>query len=103
MHHYALARCDSSQRRCAIAGSAIKRSGRLMLDKLLVSTVMAQLNHLSFLVEPLGPGEPEALAVIPLIDFTPLTRLIEEFERKRAFDKIGGYAGIVPLHYRFGP
>lgn len=70
---------------------------------MLVSVVMEELNHLSFLVEPLGPGEAQTLAVIPLIDFTLLTRLIEEFERQNGFDVAGGYAGIVPSHYRFGP
>jgi len=64
---------------------------------------MSRLNHLSFLVEPLNSGEATALSVIPLIDFTPLTRLTEEFEREKGFDVVGGYAGIVPSHYRFGP
>jgi hypothetical protein len=64
---------------------------------------MERLNHLSFLIEPIGPGEPDALAVIPLIDFTPLPRIIEQYESEKGFDVAGGYAGLVPKHYRFGP
>jgi hypothetical protein len=64
---------------------------------------MERPSHLSFLVEPIGPGEPTSLAVIPLIDFTPLPRLIEQFEREKRFDVAGGYAGLVPAHFNFGP
>src|ERR1035438_8527054 len=58
---------------------------------------------LSFLVEPLSPALPEALAVIPIIDGVRLTKLIDDFESARGFDAAGGYAGLVPRNYRFGP
>jgi hypothetical protein len=64
---------------------------------------MQNTSELSFLVEPLSAALPEALAVTPVLDGVPLTKLIDDFETNRGFDAAGGYAGLVPGHYRFGP
>lgn len=32
-----------------------------------------------------------------------LTALVEEFERERHYEPVGGYAGIVPTQFNFGP
>jgi hypothetical protein len=64
---------------------------------------MAPLSKLAFKVEPLNPGEPQALAVMPLIDGVPLVQLVEAFEDGQAFDVAGGYKGIVPFYNNFGP
>lgn len=64
---------------------------------------MQKKSTLTFLVEPLSPSLPEARSIIPVIDEVPLITLIDEFETARGFDAAGGYAGLVPGNYRFGP
>ncbi len=57
---------------------------------------------LSFTVVPLSDGEP-ALSIVPLVDGVRLTKLIEDFERACRFEPAGGYAGLVPCNFNFGP
>ena len=57
---------------------------------------------LDFAIEPLEPSSI-ALAITPVLDGIRLTQMIEEFERERGYEPAGGYAGIVPAHFKFGP
>ncbi|MBO0826031.1 MAG: hypothetical protein J2P27_19575 [Actinobacteria bacterium] len=38
----------------------------------------------------------------PVVDGSPLTELAAEFESRRGYSPAGGYAGLVPAHFRFG-
>ncbi|HZB89227.1 MAG TPA: hypothetical protein VE291_11250, partial [Terracidiphilus sp.] len=64
---------------------------------------MDALVTLSFRIQPLGTTSPDVLAITPALDGLLLTQLIEEFERAQGFEPAGGYEGIVPQNYRFGP
>ncbi len=57
---------------------------------------------LSFAVGPLS-REESVLAVMPVLDGVRLTDLIERFERSHHYEPAGGYAGLVPSHFNFGP
>jgi hypothetical protein len=46
-----------------------------------------------------GEGARE---VVPLVDDTSLVELAGSFERERGFSPAGGYAGLIPEHFRFG-
>lgn len=58
---------------------------------------------LTFQIEPLSPEQPEVLSVTPMLSGVPLTQLVQEFETLQMFNPAGGYAGLVPGNYRFGP
>ena len=58
---------------------------------------------LSFLVVPLEGDRTGVLCVTPILNGTPLTDLIASFEREHNFMPAGGYAGLVPTRYSFGP
>lgn len=45
----------------------------------------------------------EVLEVLPHINDTPLTALIDRFEADAEMSPSGGYGGLIPSHYRFGP
>jgi hypothetical protein len=57
---------------------------------------------LSFAFVPLSQ-EDAVLSIVPLVDGVRLTDLIGEFERARSFEPAGGYAGLVPSNFNFGP
>src|SRR5579863_9305503 len=57
---------------------------------------------LSFAIEPLEQGK-NILSIIPVVNGGRLTELIEEYERGRKFEPLGGYAGLVPSNFKFGP
>src|SRR5215475_11472343 len=59
--------------------------------------------QLSFSIEPLDAAEPEVLTIVPVLNGTSLIQLIGKFEREHGFEPAGGYAGIIPDQYRFGP
>ena len=63
---------------------------------------MNPLTKLSFQVEPLDARQPAVLALTPVLDGIPLTRLVDDFEKAQGFDAAGGYAGLVPAFYNFG-
>ncbi len=63
---------------------------------------MTGMCNLSFVIEPLEKGAP-ALSVVPLVNEVRLTLMIEEFERERNYEPAGGYAGLVPSAFNFGP
>jgi hypothetical protein len=57
---------------------------------------------LAFVVEPRSDDEP-AISIVPVVNGVRLAGLIEEFERARMYEPSGGYAGLVPDHFNFGP
>ena len=58
---------------------------------------------LSFLIKPLDDQGPEVLTLTLVVDDTPLGELIERFEREQSFEPAGGYGGIIPGFFRYGP
>ena len=63
---------------------------------------MRELCTLSFSIEPLKEEEL-VLSIVPLVNGVRVTTLIEEFERERRYEPTGGYGGIVPAFFKFGP
>ena len=58
---------------------------------------------LSLVIKPLDDEDREVRTVVPVIDGAPLTELVERFEREHGFEPAGGYAGLVPDWFRYGP
>ena len=58
---------------------------------------------LSFAVAPLRNEKAGALTLIPVLNGTPLTELVSQFEREHSFDLIGGYGGLIPSWFAYGP
>lgn len=58
---------------------------------------------LSFLIKPLDDHGPDVLTLTPVINDVPLTDLIERFEREHGMEPAGGYGGLVPSFFRYGP
>lgn len=50
-----------------------------------------------------GEQHPPVYAVVPVIDGVALTDLVTAFERSHHLDPAGGYGGIVPQFYNYGP
>jgi hypothetical protein len=42
-------------------------------------------------------------AVVPHINALPLIHLINEFERAKKFEPVGGYEGLIPEWFKYGP
>jgi hypothetical protein len=61
---------------------------------------MGQKDMVSFSCEVVGES---SLAIIPLVNDVPLTRLVSEFEKTRSYEPVGGYGGIVPQFFTYGP
>lgn len=57
---------------------------------------------LSFAVEPLSDDEP-APSIVPIVNGIRLIALVGDYERERLYEPTGGYAGIVPAYFNFGP
>jgi hypothetical protein len=62
---------------------------------------MTDMCRLSLVLEPLSEDE-QVISVVPTINGTKLTVLVEQFERAMHYEPAGGYAGLVPSHYNFG-
>jgi hypothetical protein len=62
---------------------------------------MQEIRTLSFAIEPLSDDEL-VVSIVPIVNGVRLTALVEEFERERLYEPVGGYAGIVPTHFNFG-
>lgn len=58
--------------------------------------------ELTFLIQILEE-DPQSVAMTPVLSGTPLPQLIALFEKEKAFEPSGGYAGIVPKNLRYGP
>lgn len=57
---------------------------------------------MSFNVGPVYDS-PEPLGVTPVVDGTLLSDLVDDFEKGRGVELAGGYGGLVPQNFRFGP
>jgi hypothetical protein len=56
---------------------------------------------MSFSVEPVSNRQVSLL--VPVINGTALTELVEAFERARNFEPVGGYGGLIPDFFDYGP
>jgi hypothetical protein len=63
---------------------------------------MQEICTLSFAIEPLSDDDPVP-SIVPIVNGVRLTALVEQFERECHYEPLGGYAGIVPTHFDFGP
>jgi hypothetical protein len=63
---------------------------------------MTKASILSFAVEPLSNEEPLP-SIVPVLNGSRLTDLVEAFERSRSYEPVGGYAGLVPAFFTIGP
>ena len=61
---------------------------------------MIQVQTLSF---DIGPSAVSDLAIVPRIDGASLIDLVTAYEAERAFDVIGGYGGLIPAYFDYGP
>jgi hypothetical protein len=57
----------------------------------------------SFSIKPFGEFRPAVFEVLPAINGTPLDELIWAFEAEQHFDPLGGYRGLIPQHFDYGP
>lgn len=64
---------------------------------------MSAISTLSFSIEVFGEYEPAVYAIIPRIDSALLTELITSFEGEQCFKPAGGYGGLVPEFFNYGP
>ena len=55
------------------------------------------------LLWPLDEKLPQVLAVTPSVNGIPLPKLVSEFESARHYEPAGGYGGIVPKWFNYGP
>lgn len=63
---------------------------------------MGNLHSISFLIAPLD-NHDDVISLIPEVDGTPLTRLLEDYERMRGYEPAGGYGGLIPSWFNYGP
>src|ERR1017187_1282779 len=42
-------------------------------------------------------------AIIPHVNGTSLVEMVSTFEREQGFDPIGGYGGLIPGYFKYGP
>jgi hypothetical protein len=64
---------------------------------------MRAVAKISFLLETSGEHRPRVYAVVPIIDGVALRDLVTAFESDRHMDPSGGYGGIIPQFYDYGP
>ncbi|MGR9206373.1 hypothetical protein ACU8OG_20940 [Rhizobium leguminosarum] len=49
-------------------------------------------------------SDEDTVAIVPCVDGVGLDQLVAEFERTSGYcDPAGGYGGLIPSHYFFGP
>ena len=56
----------------------------------------------SFTIGVLGEQSPE-FTVLPVINGLSLTQMISDFERQHGYHPAGGYQGIIPQRFEYGP
>lgn len=59
--------------------------------------------HIAFSVQALSEHDPGVHTVVPLIDGEPLTHMAAGFERAHDYEPVGGYGGIIPIWFNYGP
>lgn len=60
------------------------------------------MKRIDFNVRPFE-DEVDCPVVMPAIEGVSLAELVEEFERRQEFEPSGGYGGLIPARFRFGP
>jgi hypothetical protein len=55
--------------------------------------------RVSFIIQPFE----DTLAVTPVVDGIPLSEMIAAFEREQHFEPAGGYGGLIPEWFKYGP
>jgi hypothetical protein len=58
---------------------------------------------LSFSITPHGAPQFDLRAVTPVVNGIQLSVLVTEFEREEKFDLCGGYGGLIPELFNYGP
>jgi hypothetical protein len=57
-------------------------------------------NVLSFEIKPNEDGAP---SIMPCVDGVPLAALVTAYEEQNGFQPFGGYGGLIPEYFRYGP
>ena len=60
---------------------------------------MVQISSLSFSIQPFE----DVSAVIPVVAGTPLPEMISAFEHEKHYEPAGGYGGLIPQYFNYGP
>jgi hypothetical protein len=60
---------------------------------------MGQRNTVSFSIQPFEA----VFSVTPAVNGTSLTEMISSFEREQQFEPVGGYGGLIPQRFKYGP
>jgi len=60
---------------------------------------MERTARVSFTIQPLEG----TVVVMPLVDGTLLSEMIAAFEREQHFEPAGGYGGLIPEWFKYGP
>lgn len=63
---------------------------------------MLETYTVSFVIEPLSHDQPVP-SIVPAVNGIRLTDLVAEFEGAHQYEPSGGYAGLVPAYFKFGP
>jgi hypothetical protein len=59
----------------------------------------SKISNLSFSTQPFE----NAFSVTPLVDGAPVSEMASAFERDRRFEPAGGYGGLIPQWFKYGP
>jgi len=60
------------------------------------------MNHVSSLSFAIVPFEG-ADTIAPVVDGVSLAEIVSTFEREHGFDPVGGYGGLIPEWFKYGP
>ena len=60
---------------------------------------MSQVSNLSFSIQPSKDG----VTITPVLDGVSLSEIASAFEREHGFDPVGGYGGLIPERFKYGP
>jgi hypothetical protein len=60
---------------------------------------MGGIARVSFSIEPFEG----VFAITPIVNETPLTDVVASFEREQNFEPAGGYGGLIPQWFKYGP
>lgn len=58
-----------------------------------------EFSHISFAVRPFEG----TFAVTPILNGMPLAEVIQAFESAKGFEPAGGYGGLIPQWFKYGP
>jgi hypothetical protein len=65
---------------------------------------MSATSHLSFSVEVFREkSETTLYEIVPKIDNILLTELVVSYEAEQGFEPVGGYGGLIPAWFKYGP